>query len=167
MLFFADLAYAASTILTRTSIGLLVLRLTKNTAIRLTTIIPLILAVLYGLALLFVTIFQCRPVSYNWNKEGKQGTCMDESSTVAINYFNGAMSLTIDGIFVVIAISSILRMRVQQKATACAWAAIGFGIWYVTFKERRSLVLTAYSAVGLDLARFGFTAILAGGDTLC
>lgn len=59
----------------------------------------------------FLTIFQCKPVAYFWNKD-LHGTCININ---ALAYANSAMSIVQDILIVVLPIPVLIKLQLGRK----------------------------------------------------
>ncbi|KAF2762937.1 hypothetical protein EJ05DRAFT_506596 [Pseudovirgaria hyperparasitica] len=75
---------------------------------------------LIGTAVLFITCFQCSPVSYFWNRmlpgHLNGGTCLPNKTIANVSYLYAATSATCDIIFCVIAIALVCKLKMKRKA---------------------------------------------------
>ncbi|KAJ5288664.1 hypothetical protein N7478_001694 [Penicillium angulare] len=95
------------------------------------------LAVIISLfiAVLFVDIFQCHPIAYNWDMTIKGGKCIEQGafyvSTAALNLFTDLMVISIP-----IIITSRLQMPLRRKIAVCIILCLGgvataVGVWRI------------------------------------
>lgn len=68
-----------------------------------------------------LTIFQCRPITYFWNRDIKGGICLDVN---ALAYANSAMSMVQDVIIVFLPIPVVWKMNLDSRKK------IGIGIMF-------------------------------------
>ena len=68
-----------------------------------------------GVALFFVTTFQCKPVSHYWDKRG-DGTCLDMNIIVALAYLYSAFSVITDFTFAVLPAFLIWGLNMKKRA---------------------------------------------------
>ncbi|KAJ5538181.1 hypothetical protein N7513_006132 [Penicillium frequentans] len=87
------------------------------------------------IAVLFVDIFQCHPITYNWDLTIKGGKCIDQGafyvSTAALNLFTDLMVISIP-----IIITWHLQMPLRRKIAVCLILCLGgvataIGVWRI------------------------------------
>jgi hypothetical protein len=78
------------------SIGIFLLRITTYKIHRFIIYTVMTATVVTGLLFFFVTLFQCQPVSFFWNRAIPGGKCIDTSIIVAITFFYSAVSAVCD-----------------------------------------------------------------------
>lgn len=82
--------------------------------------------VLAGVAFFFVTLFQCRPISYYWDKT-QSGTCFEMGAVMVVAYLYSAFSVLTDFTFA---------------------ALPGFVIWNLHMAKRTKVALIVLIAMG-------------------
>ncbi|KAJ5652294.1 hypothetical protein N7507_009720 [Penicillium longicatenatum] len=87
------------------------------------------------IAVLFVDIFQCHPIAYNWDMTIKSGKCINQGafyvSTAALNLFTDLMVISIP-----IIITWHLQMPLRRKIAVCFILCLGgvataIGVWRI------------------------------------
>ncbi|KAJ5998986.1 hypothetical protein N7451_006796 [Penicillium sp. IBT 35674x] len=87
------------------------------------------------IAVLFVDIFQCHPIAYNWDLTIKDGKCIDQGafyvSTAALNLFTDLIVISIP-----IIITWHLQMPLRRKIAVCFILCLGgvataIGVWRI------------------------------------
>ena len=78
----------------------------------------------YFFACLFVTIFECKPVSFHWNKNIPGGSCINQP---AFYQWNGVANLLIDFMILSLTFPMVwnLKINVRQKVTLSGIFALG------------------------------------------
>lgn len=101
----------------------------------------LILDVLFGIAYIFVGIFQCAPVSHFWTKwDGEHpGSCLDIN---AIGWSNAGISIVLDAWMLAIPLWQLkgLRMSLKKKLGVAAMLCVGTFVTVVSILRLQSLV---------------------------
>lgn len=59
-----------------------------------------------------LTIFQCHPVQYFWNKNIKSGICLDQN---ALAYANSGLSIAQDLLIIALPIPVVLKMNMDNR----------------------------------------------------
>lgn len=74
----------------------------------------LVFVICSGVVLLFLQVFQCLPVAYNWDKSIRDGRCL---SINTLAYTHAGLSIAQDLIILVLPISelSTLKLGIKQK----------------------------------------------------
>ena len=116
-------------ICSKISIGYFLLRITVK---RLHTWIiygAMAITVMTGVVFFFVTIFQCNPVSYFWNKDQK-GTCVPVEVIIALTFLYSVFSVISDFTFAILPAFLISGLNMDRRtktvliplfAMACAY----------------------------------------------
>ena len=79
-----------------------------------------------------LTIFQCHPVQYFWNKDIRSGTCLDEN---ALAYANSGLSIAQDIIIIALPIPVVLKMNMDTKKKIGVAFMFAVGGLYVSSDE--------------------------------
>ncbi|KAI0023094.1 hypothetical protein F4780DRAFT_127665 [Xylariomycetidae sp. FL0641] len=124
---FCYLTYSSSMIMSKASIGLFLLRVAVKKAHIWIIWIAMSITVVTCLAFFFVTIFQCHPVSYFWDKYSQSGTCVDENVVVGLAYLYSICAILTDFTFALLPawIISQLKMKVRTKLALIPLMAMG------------------------------------------
>jgi hypothetical protein len=77
-----------------------------------------------GFAFLIVTIFQCHPVSYVWNKDLHNGKCVNFNSAT---WANAGINIFQDILIVGLPISEVRGLKLGQRQKIGLYAMFGLG----------------------------------------
>ncbi|KAJ4337031.1 hypothetical protein N0V95_008447 [Ascochyta clinopodiicola] len=108
------IAYCWAMITVKTSIGLFLLRVTIKPLHRWIIYIAMGLTVLTGLVFFFVTLLQCAPLSYFWDKSQK-GWCIDVDVIIALTFLYSAVSVICDFTFAILPIFLVWNLNMSVK----------------------------------------------------
>lgn len=110
------IAYCLTMIAAKISIGLFLLRVTVSQIQRRIIYTAMGLTVLTGVLFFFVTLLQCSPVSFFWNKH-QTGTCLNIDVIIALTFFYSAISALCDFTFGLMPFWLVwgLNMRKSEK----------------------------------------------------
>lgn len=72
------------------------------------------LSVITGICFLFITTFQCHPISFFWNKN-QDGTCINIDVIIAFTYLYSAFSVICDFTFALLPIFLIMQLQMNNK----------------------------------------------------
>ena len=108
------IAYSLTMIAVKLSIGLLLLRLTINKIHRWILYTVMALSVLTGVVFFFVTIFQCSPVSFFWNRL-QPGTCINVHILEGLTYLYSSINAINDFTFGLLPIALIYNLQMDRK----------------------------------------------------
>lgn len=99
------------------SIGLFLLRITVRPIQRWIVYIVMGLTVLTGLVFFFVTLLQCTPISFFWDKLSQKGWCVNIDVIIALTYLYSVVSVICDFTFALLPIFLVwnLNMSVNTK----------------------------------------------------
>lgn len=101
-------------ILTKISIGYFLLRITVE---RIHTWIigtVMLVTVVTGIVFFFVTMLQCAPVSYFWDKT-QSGSCINIDVIITLTYIYSAFSVICDFTFALLPIVLIMQLQMNSR----------------------------------------------------
>ncbi|KAH6885293.1 hypothetical protein B0T10DRAFT_92447 [Thelonectria olida] len=172
---FCYLWYCISMIASKISIGYLLLRITVRRIDVLLVYGTMLITVCTGIVFFFVTLLQCRPISYFWNKD-EPGSCINIEVIIALTYLYSVFSVISDFTCAILPMFLVWKLNMDRKskialipimAMACVassavvvrfpfvkdfrnpdflWATIDIAIWSAT---EQGLAVTAGSLATL------------------
>ncbi|KAF6804786.1 integral membrane protein [Colletotrichum sojae] len=147
--FYCYLFYALSMITSKMSIAYFLLRIATRKIHIWIIYTAMLFTVLAGFVFFLVTLFQCMPVSYFWNKD-LDGKCIDVNVVIALAYLYSAFSVISDLTFAILP---------------------GFLVWGLQLKRRAKLALIPLLVMGCVassavVVRFGYLMKLKDPDFL-
>jgi hypothetical protein len=77
-----------------------------------------------SIAFTLVTIFQCRPVSYTWDKNIKGGKCINFNGGA---WANGAINILQDILIVALPIQEVRKLQLERKKKIGLYIMFGLG----------------------------------------
>jgi hypothetical protein len=101
-------------ICSKISIGWFLLRITIRPRDIWTIYGAMAITALTGVVFFFVTLFQCNPISYFWDKDGK-GTCVNMEVIIALTYLYSACSVICDFTFALLPVVLIWGLNMDKK----------------------------------------------------
>lgn len=102
-------------ILSKLSIGVFLLRIVTNHAYVWILYGAMFLNVVTGLAYFFVTMFQCHPVSYFWNKTPPAvGSCISIDIIIGLGYLYSALNILCDFTFALLPIIIVRNLNMPR-----------------------------------------------------
>lgn len=103
-------------IASKLSIGVFLLRITIQRVHHYILYLAMLCSVLSGLVFFFVTLLQCQPITYFWNKD-QNGTCISPSIIAALTYLYSAINMVCDFTFALLPLHIIrgLQMNIRTK----------------------------------------------------
>jgi hypothetical protein len=93
-----------------------------------------VLSLIVGLIFFFLTIFQCSPVEYYWNRLTMTGHCIDIDILVSIVYFYSAAAAACDLTIGLLPALLIRNLRVTRRTKLGIAVILGIGCMYVRFQ---------------------------------
>lgn len=99
---FCYVAYCWAMIMIKVSIGLFLLRITIHKIQRWIVFIVMGLTVLTGLVFFFVTLLQCTPISFFWDKFSQTGSCVNVDIIIALTFLYSVVSVICDFAFAIL-----------------------------------------------------------------
>lgn len=99
------------------SIGLFLLRVTVKAIHKWIIYVAMGLTVLTGLVFFFVTLLQCSPISYFWNKGLENGWCIHIDVIIGLTFLYSAVSVICDFTFAILPMFLVwgLNMSVRTR----------------------------------------------------
>lgn len=128
---FCYLSYCLTMIASKLSIGCFLLRLMVRRLERWIVYVVMLLTVLTGVLFFFVTLLQCKPVSYFWNK-AQQGHCIDIEVIIIITYVYSAFSVICDFTFALLPIYIIWHLNMNKVNKMALIPIMAMACVYVT-----------------------------------
>jgi hypothetical protein len=119
--------YCLSMIFSKISIGYLLLRITVQRIHTLIIYGVMAITVLTGIVFFFVTLLQCQPLSFFWNK-AQDGYCIDIQVIIALTYLYSACSVICDTTFAFLPLVIIWKLH-MNKRTKVALVPIMLMAW--------------------------------------
>ncbi|KAJ2894837.1 hypothetical protein MKZ38_007187 [Zalerion maritima] len=113
---FCYLFYATTMICCKISIGWFLLRITAKRLYAWIIYAAVATTVVTGIVFFFVTLFQCHPISYFWDKNQDDGTCVKVEIIMALAYLYSATSVVSDFILAVLPIFLISKLQMERRA---------------------------------------------------
>lgn len=98
------------------SIGLFLLRVVVKPLHKWIIYIAMGLTILTGLLFFLVTLLQCSPISFFWNKTLEHGYCIDINVIIAITFFYSAVSIVCDFTFAILPFFLIWGLNMSRKS---------------------------------------------------
>lgn len=102
-------------IASKISIGYFLLRITVRKVDVWIIYTVMVLTVCTGAVFFFVTLLQCQPISYFWNKDGQTGHCINMDVIIALTYLYSAVSVICDFTFAILPMVLIWKLKMDQK----------------------------------------------------
>ena len=133
--------YLMTLTITKMSILLFYLRIFPRQGFRIATYLILVFVALSGIVVLFLQIFQCRPIAYNWDRSIKGGKCLDVN---ALTYSHAGMTILQDFAILVLPIPELIRLKMEkrQKLDSCWFSRLGScmlacppGFWNLAYHQ--------------------------------
>lgn len=102
-------------IASKISIGVFLLRITVRTIDIFIIYGVMIITVLTGIVFFFITLFQCWPVEFFWDKNIPGGTCIDINAIINVTYVYSAFSVICDFTFALLPLFLIWRLNMKTS----------------------------------------------------
>ncbi|KAH6980945.1 hypothetical protein BKA56DRAFT_550770 [Ilyonectria sp. MPI-CAGE-AT-0026] len=112
---FCYIWYIITMIMSKLSIGYFLIRITVKKIHKFIVYGAMMASVIMGTAFLFVTLFQCRPISFFWNKD-LLGTCVDIDVIIALTYLYSTVSLVSDLTYAILPMFLIWNLNMDLKS---------------------------------------------------
>ncbi|EKJ75421.1 hypothetical protein FPSE_04374 [Fusarium pseudograminearum CS3096] len=111
---FCYLWYCLTMISCKLSIGYFLLRVTTEKVQKWIIYLAMFSTALSGIIFFFVTVFQCHPVSYFWNKE-QDGTCINPTVVIALAVLYSVFAVGSDFIFAILPGFIVWKLQLHKK----------------------------------------------------
>lgn len=102
-------------VLAKLSVGFYLLRITSQRLHRWIIYLASAASVLASTAFFFVTVLQCQPISYAWNKISETGTCIPIDTIIDIMYAHSAFTLFTDVAFTLLPAWLVYNLQMNLK----------------------------------------------------
>ncbi|KAF2682069.1 hypothetical protein K458DRAFT_370612 [Lentithecium fluviatile CBS 122367] len=110
------IAYCFTMISAKISIGLFLLRVAVRPLHRKLILIVMGLTVLTGVVFFFVTLLQCTPVSYFWDRSIEGGKCVNVYVIIGLTYLYSAISAICDFTFGILPIFMVWNLNMARDS---------------------------------------------------
>ncbi|KAK1967041.1 hypothetical protein LY78DRAFT_692322 [Colletotrichum sublineola] len=107
------LFYCLSMVVSKMSIAYFLLRITTKKTHKWVVYVAMLFTVISGLIFFFVTLFQCHPISYFWNKD-QPGGCIDINVVIGLAYSYSASSVISDFAFAILPAFIVWNLQVPS-----------------------------------------------------
>lgn len=128
-------------IASKISIGYFLLRITVRRIDLLIIYGVMVVTVLTGIIFFFLTLFQCWPVEFFWDKTIEGGSCIDINVIVTATYVYSAFSVVCDFTFALLPIVLIWKLNMNTR-TKMALVPIMTMACVSVFPSRRDDITT-------------------------
>lgn len=113
---FCYICYSWAMIFAKLSIGFLLLRISVKRIHTWILYAAMLTTIVAGGTFFFVTVFQCWPVSYFWNRRTQSGSCVVNDVIVGLAYTYSAFSIISDFTFAIIPAFLVWNLQMKRKA---------------------------------------------------
>ncbi len=127
IVFICEIAYVITIGLVKISILFFYLHVFPKRSFRIQCFIVMAFCSASCITFLLVTIFQCHPLSYSWDKTTK-GTCVNYNS---VSWANAGINIFQDILIVLLPISELNGLQLSKKKKIGLYAMFGLGSLYV------------------------------------
>lgn len=113
-------------IASKISIGVFLLRITIQRVHIYTIYVAMALSVITGLVFFFVTVFQCRPISYFWDQE-QAGSCISVDIIIGLTYLYSSLNIIADFTFALLPCFIVKDLQMDRKLKIALMPLLGMG----------------------------------------
>ncbi|KAE8167646.1 hypothetical protein BDV40DRAFT_151875 [Aspergillus tamarii] len=117
--------YIITVTIGRLSIAITLLRLTVERIHTWILYAVMVLSTAVGIVFLFVSIFQCQPVSYYWNLLWMEGHCLDMDARLGIVYMYSGVAATCDFTMGILPVFLIWRLQMDRRTKVAVAGILG------------------------------------------
>jgi hypothetical protein len=118
-------------IASKISVGYFLLRITVRKLDVLIIYGVMMITVCTGIVFFFVTLFQCSPISFFWNKD-QPGTCVNVEVIIALTYLYSAFSVISDFTCAILPIFLVWKLNMGKKTKLALIPIMGMACVLVT-----------------------------------
>ncbi|CAG9952711.1 unnamed protein product [Clonostachys rosea f. rosea IK726] len=119
--------YCLSMMASKLSIGSFLLRITLRRLHVWIIYIVMVITVMTGAVFFFVTLFQCNPVWYFWDKNVSGGTCVDPEVIMALTYLYSVLSVICDFTFAFLPMFIIWKLNMNKRTKFALFPIMAMG----------------------------------------
>jgi hypothetical protein len=83
-----------------------------------------------GATFFFVTLFQCHPISYFWNKS-QTGTCVNDDIIIGLGYLYSAFAIITDFTFALLPAVLVMNLQLKRRTKIALVPLLAMGCMYV------------------------------------
>lgn len=113
-------------ITSKLSIGVFLLRIAVQKMHHYILYMLMFLSVVTGLVFFFVTLLQCHPITYFWEKD-QDGSCIDAGIIAALTYLYSAISVICDFTFALLPLHIIQGLQMKSSLKLALIPILGMG----------------------------------------
>ena len=124
LVYVCELLYVTTIGLVKVSILLFYLRVFPVRSLHLASWMMIGYCIASTLAFLLVTILQCQPIEYVWNKDLKGGKCVNYN---AVAWANAAINIQQDLLIILLPVNALRRLQLNLKKKIGMYAMFGVG----------------------------------------
>lgn len=133
------------------SIGIFLLRIVFDRLHKWIIYVAMAISAAAGFIFFFITLFQCSPISYFWNK-GQDGQCIDPQTVVLMIIIYSVLAIITDLTFVILPMYLVWHLNIKPKDKLALLPLLGMGCMYVCLR-RPDLSRAKLTTADLVLAR--------------
>ncbi|KAK1995614.1 hypothetical protein LX36DRAFT_581988 [Colletotrichum falcatum] len=108
------LFYCLSMVVSKMSIAYFLMRITTQKVHKWVVYIAMLFTVVSGIIFFFVTLFQCQPVSFFWNKD-QAGSCVNPDIVIGLAYAYSASSVVSDFAFALLPAFIVVKLQMPKQ----------------------------------------------------
>jgi hypothetical protein len=112
LVYASESLYLMTLTITKMSILLFYLRIFPRRAFRITTYLVLGFVALSGIVILFLQIFQCSPIAYNWDRSINGGKCLNIN---VLSYSHAGMTIVQDFAILLLPIPELVLLKMERN----------------------------------------------------
>lgn len=124
------LGYSVTMMLSKASIAAFMLRIVVQRSHIWTIYIAISLTIVAGTIFFFVSLFQCHPISYFWNKD-QNGSCLNVDIVIALGILYSVFSALTDLAFTILPIFIVWNLKMERRAKIALIPIMCMGTMYV------------------------------------
>lgn len=136
----------------RLSIAITLLRLTVERIHTWILYAVMVLSTAVGIVFLFVSIFQCQPVSYYWNLLWMEGHCLDMDARLGIVYMYSGVAATCDFTMGILPVFLIWRLQMDRRTKVAVAGILGIACMFVLAPSPSVMLFLILSIFSTELA---------------
>lgn len=112
------------------SIGIFLLRIVFGRIYKWIIYVAMAVSVAAGFIFFFITLFQCRPISYFWDTD-QDGQCSDSQIVVLMIIIYSVLAIITDLTFVILPIYLVWHLNIKPRDKLALLPLLGMGCMYV------------------------------------
>jgi hypothetical protein len=124
----ATATYVSNMMFIKLSIAIFLLRIAVKPVYKWILYVSLVIIAIWSLALFFWNLFQCNPVSAQWDYTIPGSHCVSSEQVVSAAYALSVMTILSDWLYALLPVPMIWSVKMTRQAKVTVVAILGLGV---------------------------------------